>query len=542
MSLDGKLIDINESFARMHGYSTAELLQKNIRDLDTPETSQMMSDRVARLMAGETLFFEVEHYHKDGHVFPLEVSTGLVSFGGQTYIQSFHRDITERKKAEEVQVFLAKTSSGEQGEPFFNALARYLAMSLGMDFVCIDRLEGDGLNAKTVAVWCDGHFEDNVTYALKDTPCGVLVGKDVCCYLANVCELFPRDRVLQDLQAASYIGVTLWSHSGKPIGLIAAIKRKPLVNRPLAEDTLKMVATRAAGELERLDAEEALRESEEEHRTILQAAMDGIWRADISGRLLEVNEAYCRMSGYSAQELKALCISDLVVAETADDTAARIKKIMTEDEARFESRHRRKDGSILDVEVSAQHRPTEGGRLVVFLHDITERKRAEEALEGHLAFQKGIIESAAEGICVCHDTPEHPYVKFTVWNSRMAEITGYTMEEINRLGWYQTVYPDPEVQERAKARMERMRQGDNLKGEEWEITRSDGARRVVAISTSVLQGSEGTVHVLALFQDITERKRAEEVKRNLERQVQQAQKMESLGVLAGGIAHDFNNS
>jgi two-component system, cell cycle sensor histidine kinase and response regulator CckA len=108
MSLDGKLIDINESFARMHGYSTAELLQMNIRDLDTTETSQMMSERMARLVAGETLFFEVEHYHKDGHVFPLEVSTGLVSFGGKTYIQSFHRDITARKKAEGKLIYIMK--------------------------------------------------------------------------------------------------------------------------------------------------------------------------------------------------------------------------------------------------------------------------------------------------------------------------------------------------------------------------------------------------------------------------------------------------
>ena len=101
MSLDGKLIDINESFARMHGYDTAELLQMNIKDLDTPETSRKFPGRVARLMAGETLTIEVEHYHKDGHVFPLEVSASLISFGGESYIQSFHRDITDRKRVED---------------------------------------------------------------------------------------------------------------------------------------------------------------------------------------------------------------------------------------------------------------------------------------------------------------------------------------------------------------------------------------------------------------------------------------------------------
>jgi PAS domain S-box-containing protein len=166
-------------------------------------------------------------------------------------------DITERKRLESVLVYLAQTSSGKAGEPFFGALARYLAQSLGMDFVCIDRLVGDGLTARTMAVWCDGKFEDNVTYALKDTPCGDVVGKAVCCFPASVCQFFPRDQVLLDLRAESYVGVTLWSHTGQPIGLIAVIGRRPMADRSLAETTLRLVAVRAAIEMERLDAEAA---------------------------------------------------------------------------------------------------------------------------------------------------------------------------------------------------------------------------------------------------------------------------------------------
>jgi signal transduction histidine kinase/CheY-like chemotaxis protein/HPt (histidine-containing phosphotransfer) domain-containing protein/PAS domain-containing protein len=176
-------------------------------------------------------------------------------------------NITERKlaeealhRAEEVQGFLARASSAPSEEPFFAVLARYIAERLDMFYVCIDRLEGDGLSARTLAIWCDGQFEDNVTYTLQDTPCGDVAGKEVCCFPANVCKLFPRDRVLQDLCAESYIGVTLWSHTGKPIGLIAVIGRSPLANRHLAESTLKQVSVRAAGELERLHAEEALRD------------------------------------------------------------------------------------------------------------------------------------------------------------------------------------------------------------------------------------------------------------------------------------------
>ena len=116
----------------------------------------------------------------------------------------------------------------------------------------------------------------------------------------------------------------------------------------LAQAFDQMAAALEEREAERQRSEAALRESEERHRTILQTAMDGFWRVDLQGRLLEVNETYCRMSGYSEQELLAMSIPDLEVTETADDIAAHMQKVMAQGEERFETRHRRKDGSIFD--------------------------------------------------------------------------------------------------------------------------------------------------------------------------------------------------
>ncbi|MEI7673766.1 MAG: PAS domain S-box protein, partial [Deltaproteobacteria bacterium] len=130
----------------------------------------------------------------------------------------------------------------------------------------------------------------------------------------------------------------------------------------------------------RKQAEEVLRQSEELHRTTLQTAMDGFWMADTQGRLLEVNETYSRMSGYSLEELRAMCIPDLEVVETATDTAAHMQKVMAQGEDRFETRHRRKDGSIFPIEISVQYRPIGGGRMVAFLRDITEHKLTEQTL------------------------------------------------------------------------------------------------------------------------------------------------------------------
>ena len=126
------------------------------------------------------------------------------------------------------------------------------------------------------------------------------------------------------------------------------------------------------------------KQNELRNQSILQTAMDGFWLADTRGHLLEVNETYCRMSGYSEQELLAMSISDLGTNETPEEMASHIEKIMTQGEDRFESRHRRKDDSFFDTEVSVQYQPGDGGRFIVFLHDITKRKQSEELLNEYL--------------------------------------------------------------------------------------------------------------------------------------------------------------
>jgi len=255
----------NEMHYRMMGYEPGEVqpsyqawasrVHPDDIDAAQSEIQKCMGERRVYTSEFRTLWPDgtIRHLEERGE-FEYDANNQPLRFYGVML------DITERKQMETVQAFLAQTSVGQSDEPFFNALARYIGENLSMDYVCIDRLEGDGLTARTVAVWNDGYFEDNVTYALKDTPCGAVVGKTVCCFPTAVCKLFPHDEALQDLKADSYVGVTLFGHTGKPIGLIAVIGRSPLDNQTLAENVLKMVAIRAAGEMERLDSENALKE------------------------------------------------------------------------------------------------------------------------------------------------------------------------------------------------------------------------------------------------------------------------------------------
>jgi PAS domain S-box-containing protein len=96
----GGIISVNESFARLHGYSVEEMLCLGLNGLDV-EGAAHIPERLQRIMAGEILTFEVEHYHKDGHIFPLEVTAYLISAGNEQIIIAIHRNITERKIAKE---------------------------------------------------------------------------------------------------------------------------------------------------------------------------------------------------------------------------------------------------------------------------------------------------------------------------------------------------------------------------------------------------------------------------------------------------------
>lgn len=349
-----------------------------------------------------------------------------VIIDGNPYLIGIGTDVTERKKIEEVHRFLSHTSYYSQDEPFFYALARYLAESLGFDFVCIDSLEGDGLTARTLAVLSDGNFDDNMVYALKDTPCGEVVRKNICCFPANVCQSFPHDQVLQDLQAESYAGVTLMDHSGHPIGLIALIGRRPLSDHRMVEAILKIISVRAAGELERLQNEDVLRESEKKYQELFESVPIGLCKTTMDGKIITANQACLDISRCPESERDMWYEQEKRTSYVHPEDSARFRDALLKHDYvnNFEVELFRKDGTIAWLSHSAKIVRSKNGQpdyIADSFIDVTKRKHAEEELK---KLSVAITQSPA--VVVITD----PDGNIEYVNPAFSQLTGYSFEEV----------------------------------------------------------------------------------------------------------------
>ncbi|MBI4804857.1 MAG: PAS domain S-box protein [Desulfovibrio sp.] len=262
------------------GYSVAELLADGCwLGHVYPEDRQGVAERLQSIKPGES---GQEHFrltHKDGSVLWLR-ETFRCDHGDdpdEYVLYGAIQDITESKLTEDTLLFLATYTPKQSSGQFFNDTAKFLADTLKADFVCIDKLDGALLNATTLSMYFNGKFEDNVTYTLKDTPCGDVVGKTVCCFPRDVRALFPNDEVLQQMAAESYVGITLWDLEHNPIGLIALIWKTPFTRTHLAETVLSLVGTRASSELLHLKAQQELKDIASELSEAQRVARVGSW-------------------------------------------------------------------------------------------------------------------------------------------------------------------------------------------------------------------------------------------------------------------------
>jgi PAS domain S-box-containing protein len=243
------------------------------------------------------------------------------------------------------------------------------------------------------------------------------------------------------------------------------------------------------------------KQMEEKYRTIVRTTMDGFWIVDMQGRFLDVNDTYGRAIGYSRDELLTMSISDVEAEERPEETARRIQKIMEVGGDRFETRHKCKDGRIIDVEVSANYMEIGGGRMFVFLRDITERKKAEEALRTERDKFRGMLSAINDGV----DIVNKDYI-IEFQNEVLRERFG------DRLGEKcYAAYMGLEEPCHFCSIQNAIKTGRATK---LELIGKDG--RNYELNSSPFTDVDGNVKVIELVRDITEHKRAEEALRESE--------------------------
>ena len=256
---------------------------------------------------------------------------------------------------------------------------------------------------------------------------------------------------------------------------------------------------------ERKRAEEALRKNEEKYRAILETAMDGFWIIDANtGKIIEVNHAYCKMCGYTHEELLQMTVSQLEVIEDQELVAAHIQQIITQGSDRFETCHRRKDGSLFWLEISLSYLPFENGRAIAFMRDITGRRHTETSMR----IKDSALESSINAIAIADLNGDLTYV-----NPAFINLWGYSDAGLvlgrNAIDFWQ-------LQSQAAEVMTALQTQGGFVGE-MTAQHRDGSEFIAQVSASMVIDHTGQpLSMLAAFVDITARKQTEEALRESE--------------------------
>ncbi len=205
IDLSGRLTCMNKAGLKMLGLDDACKIQGMLYlDFVCNNDRERIGALLANAIAGKESEFDFQT--PDGTIFQSSFVPIKDNQGNVQSLMGITIDITARKHTEWSMVFWPKPRKCQRRR-FFPALARFLAATLQVDFVCIDQFDDDILNATTLTVWHDGKFRDNVSYALGDTPCGVVVKKGKSFYPFNVQQHFPNDLMLQEIQPSVMRGL-----------------------------------------------------------------------------------------------------------------------------------------------------------------------------------------------------------------------------------------------------------------------------------------------------------------------------------------------
>ena len=388
---DGRILDVNEHYCAQSGYARFELIGQPFLALEESTEPEVAAARRERIKTTGGEIYETVHHRSDGSTWPVEVS---VRYGSQPDDCFFIvvRDLTEHHRSE---------------QELRRSADRWSTLVDGTrdGFV---RLDGSGNIVDVNQRICD--FTGLGRADLLGRSIG-LFDHDID--ERGIEELFARARRERTVQFSSRLG---------PVGGPSIPVEVSLTFDPGADGQFFAFARDVS---EQVRMHETAQRSATQFDAVLSTAQDGFVFVDLEGRVVDTNDRYAELSGYDRDELREMSLSQLNAVDTPDGVGERVTLAEREGSALFQTWHRRKDGTVWPVEVSVTYVDIDGGRLLGFVRDLTDRYEAERTVRVAAERYRALLAGSNDGFA--RTTLNGTIVEV---NGRLAQILGTTEEAL----------------------------------------------------------------------------------------------------------------
>jgi PAS domain S-box-containing protein len=499
----GQILETNRQGEVLFGRSRNEIAGMHQSALHPPGKAEEYKQRFAAHVAkGHAADYEGEVIRRDGTIIPVIISASPLTINGYPLILGIFRDITKRKQAEE-----ALRENEEKLHLMFE--------SAGEGIVVID-LDNKILDVNQAMVRMHGY--DSREELIGRNALDLCAEEDRARASSNT-----RRRLEKGLRGA--IEYTLLRKDGSKFPAevnMATIRDAHGI--PIGFIGIFVDITK------RKQAEEALQESQEALRQMFESVSDGISVINLNGVITEVNQRTVEMHGFSSRdELLGRSAFDLVAPCDHERIATNMRKALKEGTIKdVEYTLLKANGSEFPGELSTSVLKDASGNQVghiTIARDITKRKQAEELF-------KTLANSSPVGIYIVQDG------KFQLANPQFQKLTGYTEDELVGTDSLALVLAQDRHMVREKA--VKMLKGEHSFPYQFRVVNKTGETRWVMETVTSIQ-YRGRQATLGNYIDVTERKQAEEERRELEQKAYLASRLASVGEMASGIAHEINN-
>ncbi len=398
-----------------------------------------------------------------------------------------------------------KKLKGSSSAEILQSLVKNIAKVLDTEYAIIGKLSTSNKRMiETLVVFEHGELKENFSYDLKDTPSEKILKYGTHSFKKDVCNVFKNDALLKQKGANGYLGTPIYSTEGKKLGVFITFSKKEMPLAPQLQNILEFFAQRIGLEIQRMEAEARLSESERKYRNIFENTPFGIYQTSLDGYVLEANPALLKMLGYkSLKDLKKRNIEKEGYL-VPDGRKRFLEKVLNaEDFIVHEDIWLRKDGSPIYIREKARVIRDQAGRPLYIegtVEDISDRKAKEE----EILYQSQLLAAAQDPI-IATDLD----FRITYWNRSAEEFYGFKEAEVKGKRIEKIVKLNISHKERMEIRQQVMERG-SWRGEIEQI-KKNGERVFVDMSISLLYDSEGKPQaIVGINRDISDKVRYRE--------------------------------